>query len=260
MPIKHQIFTTTTDWPVPASVSGIWGTWIGGGSGGAANPGIAIARGVEGGSSGEFGVMMPIVCTPGGTVSVIIGAGGIPGHASPNTAPGAGGFSQVASFKMLGGRASTDGINGAHGGGTRGGLSYLLGGGQEQISAGTAESPTTFGGAGAGLGAGNGTSGGASSSPIGISQVIGEYPPLPGAPTGGGCHGGGGNGAPSMFGLGGHGGEATDANNGAGGAPTASTGAGGGGGCGTGNCAPPLTATEGATGAAGYAILYWTEP
>ncbi len=254
MPIKSQIFTTTSDWPVPASVSGVMAMWMGGGAGGANN---FDGSGVEGGGGGELTIRRLISVTPGGTLSVVIGAGGVAGTIS--VAPGKGGTSTVGGYGMLGGLASTDSINHANGGGPNGGPSFLTGGATVHLDNGTLESPVSIGGCGGGIGGGNGSTNGIR---IGVGgtfgEVIGEFQSLPGAAVPG-CHGGGGGGAPSVLGSGGTGGSANDVNNGAGGTASA-PGTGGGGACGKGTCTPLRGNLSGGAGFDGWAAIWWTEP
>lgn len=263
MPQKTAVFTTTTDWPVPATVSAVWAMWLAGGAGGAPNPGVNLndlAFGCIGGGGGEYTVGRMLSVPAGGTVSIVIGAGGTAGVGTSGALPTAGGASSVEGYVMLGGRpASGSYQNNAYGGGPNGGVSFFSGSSIDNINNGSAESSTCFGGCGAGLGAPDGFGSGQYVGADGkIGQVVGQWTPTPGAAVPG-CHGGGGSGAPSILGVGGTGGSASDSHSGAGWAASG-LGAGGGGACGTGTCAPVRHQLNGGAGSPGYAVLMWTEP
>jgi len=92
-----QVFTTATAanvaWTIPAGVTKLEVTVIGGGGGGGGGPGGAAGAAGGGGGSGAVGKYYFTDVTPGGTLYYSVGAGG---GAAVNAAGGGGGTSNVA--------------------------------------------------------------------------------------------------------------------------------------------------------------------
>ena len=268
-------------WNVPAGVESVWVRMTGaGGAGGGYTWANNNRSGAAGGGSGEYCYEMPLPCTPGGTVSVLVGAGGV---ASVGTG-GDGGVTTVVSglfsVTCMGGqRGEGSGIGGGGflgaGGGPRGG-SYpgdhnrnqqdgIMGGAVGLYGAG-AESISHYGGSSGGGGSSNtsvrGPTGGPCESNPGVlggTRTLG---------IGGTYNAGGASGASSAFGLGGQGGQGTYDENTpnhalfcVGKPPLAGAyGAGGGGaGCFGQSTGGPGGNLLGGDGAPGYVMFLWFE-
>ena len=239
-----QEFAASGTFNVPANVSLVWARGIGGGGGGAST--IAAATGGGGGGCGEFFDNLAIPCTPGGTITINIGAAGTAAAAGQVTAQpgGNGGDTSIVAngltyFARGGFGANNAGASGA-GGGYNGSISKAT---NASGTPGTQESPIYFGGSSGGGGGNTIASPGASGSPNA------------GFPTGtaggaiAGSQAGGGSGGASPWGLGGQGG----AGGAIGAAPAAGCyGAGGGGGGGK-----ATTTIGGGAGLAGYVLIEW---
>jgi hypothetical protein len=187
--LSSQEFTSSGNFTVPAGVTTVWVTMIGGGGSGANNG----SNGGGGGAGGAFCYKSPVTVTPGATVSVTIGSGGA-GVTAPNNG-NAGGTTSFGSLSVSGGgpgyqanQSSTGGVGGSNGGsgssntiywppelaqgcmlGGKGGRSILnvyyyggggggFGDGTDANTAGASTSAAANSGAGSGAGAG-GTNG-----------------------------------------------------------------------------------------------------
>lgn len=233
MSLRSQIFTRTTLWSVPATVSLVYATWVGSGGGGGGNTDPFNAGAGAGAGAGEFRHMFPVPVTPGGTLLVVIGNGGIPtSDTGPDGEP-----TIVGAFSALGGKGAP-GLVPSNGGGPRGGTHPTI----ESLpgNAGSAESPTSFGGPSGGFGESAGNSGGGPG-----GQMIGQWST---ARIANSTHHAGGSGGNSVFGAGGLGSNSGNGNN---------AGIGGGGGGSRGNAVVGDTAVLGGNGGAGYAYLIW---
>lgn len=243
--MSRTIYSTAGSYtftPPDPSIEVVWADIWGGGSGGYAW-GSQGDRGNSGGGggAGEFveRKMIPIV---GGTLAVVVGAGGTGGiH---DVSPGDGGQSSVGSVIALGGRhgflPTISSYPGAWGGGPGGGVT--LGGLPSASVRGVREGPSATGG-NSGGGGGNRASSNATQPKDAPGASFSALSP-PGA---------GGAGSSSQWGPGGTGGSdaVSPAFNGTA-APASSNGAGGGGGA-----ARDTPGGVGATGADGKAILYY---
>jgi hypothetical protein len=237
--------TTTTNTTIIIStvVSAAWITIIGGGGGGKSST-AASAVGGAGGGSAEYCLNMLIPLTPGETITVNIGPGGLGGTAG--AAGSDGGVTSVVTaggtYSVLGGKGAPSTTGGA-GGGPRGGAAGGAGNPGGTGVMGTAETPCHFGGGGAG-GAGDAASrnGGPGAGSAGtLLGGVGGTATVNGA--------GGGGGAASIWGLGGAGGGAN-----APGVAAAASAYGAGGGGGGGNNA---SSQAGGAGAPGYFALFY---
>lgn len=207
------VFITNNIFNVPATVSGILVYAVGGGGGGWGTISGSTASG-GGGGAAEEGAGVPMSVTPGGTVTVTIGAGGLGGVG--NGLGTDGGTTTVGQYSFLGGRFPI--INQSGGGGGPGGRA-TTGTPNTAGGLGLAENTTYFGGssgASPATGGANGQPGGGSG-----GYLVGG---AGGAAAGG--RAGGGGGAATVYGPGGAGGvgDGNGVN-----APTTSYGAGGGG-------------------------------
>lgn len=230
--LKGQEFTASGTFTVPTGISSLLVTMIGGGGGGGSR---TTAIGGGGGGSGEYAVQIPMIATPGGTITVTVGTAGAGAAAAAGSADGtAGGDTSFGSFVARGGHAGAGATtsNGGVGGGPNGGAASSIG---------TQESPNYFGGAGGGSGA---TTTAANGNP---GAANAGYPTGAAGGTAASSQGGGGGGANSPYGLGGAGG-----NGGVAGSSTTNYGAGGGG-------AGGLTGSNaaGGNGAPGYVLVQW---
>lgn len=120
---------------IPAGVSSLKATVVGGGGGGATYGGYSGNSGGAGGGGGGAAIKYLTSLTPAATLAVTIGAGGA-GATSGNTAGSAGGTSSVASgtqsittFSATGGAGGTVQFTGASGGVGSGGDLNIGGGG-----------------------------------------------------------------------------------------------------------------------------------
>lgn len=245
--LNSQVFTGSGTFNVPPSISAVWITaWAGGGGGGGWT-GTPNTLSGGGGGQGEacYNVKYPV--TPGGTVSVTVGAAG----ASTGGDGGNGGDTAFGNLVLRGGKGGgtahppTGGLPGTGGGVGHTTWTYI-------IQIGTKETSVFYGGSG------------------GCDHT--DLTPFPntGAPSGpyyGGAQGGddtgsgqrGGGGAGSIFGVGGAGGTCSThapptvqiGNP----APVTSYGAGGGG-FGSPQ-AGPATPCPGGAGAAGRVLITW---
>lgn len=236
---------------IPAGVSVMTANIIAGGGGGGGNPGHGpsspAAQGEGGGSGAEFalGVRLPVV--PNTSMTVVVGAGGAGGIGLLGSVTNGqdGGESSFAGFSVLGGNGALTSFvasGGQVGGGPNGGAVGI--GTDLDGKAGSAESPTCYGGTSSGsgesLGVGTAGAGG---------QVIGQYP-NPGTPNTGEHPGGGGGCSP--FGSGGAGSTLGNGSNGSG------SGTGGGGASGT--SVGVMEQINGGNGTPGFVQLFYSVP
>lgn len=234
--LKGQEFPTSGTFTVPANVTAVWLTMIGGGSGGTGTS-SGGGTGGGGGAAGEIAENVQVPVTALGTVTVTIGAGGLGGVSGVGTAGGITSFGSV--YQVQGGTSQI--VNaGATGGGPGGGLGGASGGSGSAGGLGVTSAPCYQGGGGGG--------GGAVSGSGGPGAGCGGYLGGTGGGPGGG-KGGGGGGASTPWGPGGNGGAGETAGTAA---PAGSHGAGGGGG--GGNASTPR---NGGAGQDGYCLVSW---
>lgn len=257
---------------VPYNVSCVHITMVGGGGGGGSsrNASSQLAAGAGGGGGGEFCIKMPVYVTPGASVEVQVGEGGVgatrpPAQGSPGLQGQSGGITRFGKFQCAGGV----------GGGASGGANALggNGGGPGGATGASGDGPTGatetmrgfFGGSAGGgyVHASNARSsygGRCAGMGYSVSGVAGsEISPSSPNP-------GGGAGASSMWGYGAPGGDCGDppADNATGDdADPSHYGAGGGGG-GTDfkiNAGANAFANKGfgGDGAPGYLLVTWLE-
>lgn len=196
MSLKSVLITSTTNWPVPPTVSAVMVKAQAPGGGGGAS--IQFQDSKAGGGAGEACHMQFIPVTPSGTLSIVIGAvgaGGVPSVSNPTS----GGSVIVGDLILLGGEGAHVGAGatvGGSGGGPNGGSGGIA---LTPGSAGLAESPRTFGGMGA-----NGGGQKSGSTPL---YQIGQYAGVNGADAAAPFQHGGGAGAPTAMGRGATGGS-----------------------------------------------------
>lgn len=141
-----QKFTASGTFTVPAGVTTVWLTGVGGGAGGAGSDGGAFGGG---GGARAWGV--PVTVTPGASYAVTIGAGGSPG---PYDGPGgAGGVTSFGALLSLSG-GGAGGAGGSGGGDTDGVTGGGFGGYSRAAAAGSG------GGGSGGIGGNPGYAGG----------------------------------------------------------------------------------------------------
>ena len=86
--VGEALFTSSGTWTVPSGVSTIVLTGCGGGGGGAGGHTADPGGGGGGGSSAVCVSTMPVMVTPGATLTITIGGGGNGGAAGANGSPG----------------------------------------------------------------------------------------------------------------------------------------------------------------------------
>lgn len=269
-----QFFVSGT-YVVPANVTCVRVTLLGGGGCGGRGAGIV---GGGGGGAGALIVRRPYAVTPGASIPVTIGAGGtVPFFIAVHNAygPGAGNPTSFGNLQVQGGdivysdqgtaygdSQSSDGGNGGGPGGSYGlnnpvlAFSHAARGYAKQVIwpptginaqdfYACKASITAFGGSGGGMG-----NNGSNSTGAPAFGAPGYENGGLGGNDDGNSSGGGGGGAATIFGPGGRGGNAIHAANGATGANGVNLGTGGGGG-------GAFTGHEG-IGAPGYCMVEWS--
>lgn len=263
MPTTVQMmaeFLTNGTFVVPAGVEGVFLTMIGGGSSGAPTYQNQAGAGGGGGSAGEVRIRFPVKTTPGASIPVVIGAGGVTATVIFTANPGGDtSFGSVVALGAQGGTNFTKG--GGAGGGDVGTPGFPPG------VYGLSETPADMGGSGGGKG------GVANINPL-LPGVDGN----PGRGSGGypiggaggalnGPYGGGGGGAGTLWGPGGAGGRGNGQGTVTGGVPSSTNGlpapagsyGAGGGGAGGCNSAFSGRPVWGGAGAPGYCLVEWYE-
>ena len=274
-----QEYTTAGNhtFSVPSGVNWVSVTAVAGGAGGATTlfGGTDLISAGAGGA-GESVEGLAIKCTPGGTIAITVGAGGLHGlrqggiinatnvHSGPQGNTGAGGSGNrdstgtsenttVGPITLRGGYGGLRG--GAPHGGMGGGWAAGLIAGNGLANNGESGNPGKPGVRKSGAArfwAGSGGGGGSLTTPGHggpLAAWSGGAAGANGATTGGGAGGGA-----SLYGPGGAGG---DAEHDAPAVPSTSYGGGGGGGGGTATGGPALDAFLGADGMNGYVLLTW---
>ncbi len=209
---------------VPANRSLVYVTMQAAGMGGNGCGAGPFNTGGGGGGAGEMCVRVPYVVTPGGTVSMTVGAGGV-GGANPEGVGATGGDTVFGTLRVRGApntASSTTFNGGVKGGGTNNGGDGLDGAmgsadGPSSWWAGSTGGPHSSGGnpariggpAGGRYGAAAAVSadrgGGPGSSTLFASGAVGAEPGVNGSSGTFGCGGGGGGGSSSVGGTGGNG-------------------------------------------------------
>lgn len=236
---------------VPANVTLVYLTMVGGGGGGGRAPGTPSVGGA-GGGAGECCIRMPVKVTPGDSIPVEIGEAGLGGIRTAASLATAGGDSTFGTIRCAGGgfgaRGGTGNLPGGNGGGAGRALGVLSGDGV----IGTVRVGSAFVGGASGGGYENTA---VSTRSGGPAAGVGPTPPG----TTDGTRSTGGSGASSQWGTGGIGGDSGTApadTNGDSADPT-HYGAGGGA-AGTYNSSPvPAGHGDGGDGAPGYALVEW---
>lgn len=247
---QSQTFTSNGTFTVPSTASLVLVYGSGGGGGGAGGAGHGTSSnggGGGGGGAGSVPTLVPVVVTPSGTVSVVIGTGGAGGTGGGATTNGNGGTVGVASTF---GTVTFPGGSGGNGG-TQGSVPITAASGGN--SGGFTSRSTIAASGGDGGAISGGASGAAGSAGNGTVFIGGGNAGAGGGASGGSGGGGGGSGFAS-----GANGAAGGAVNVAGSAATSaaanSAGGGGGGGGGGGNTG---TGGNGSNGGSGKVIVYW---
>jgi len=257
---QEVVFTASGSWVVPSGVTSVSAVCVGAGGGGSES-----ASGGSGGSGGDLRYYNNLAVTPGETLTITTGLGGLPGSTGV-----AGPFTRIARGATVLLEAAGGGGGTTSGSGAKNGTSTTIGGSVGGGDGGTCANPAATecgGGGGAGGYSGNGGDGGSGASISGTN----------GAGGGGGGGGGGGDsdaagsgGGVSAFGLGPNGvggnGNIVDGASATGGSygdgalgPNAVTGADPGGvsnnyGAGGGGAD---NITEGSRGGAGFVRIVW---
>ena len=244
---------TAQTFTVPAGVSIVYLTMVGGGGGGGRATGAGPAIGGGGGGAGECCIRMPLKVTPADSISVEVGDMGLgstraAGASTNSTDGGSSIFGSVHCAGGFGGGNTGGNQPGASGGGAGRALGVL--GGDGVI--GTRAGGSVFVGGASGGGYTNTTVGARAGGPA--AGVAGTS-----AGTNDGTRSAGGSGASSQWGVGGIGGDGgvlpTDSNGRA--ADTTHYGAGGGGAGGYGSSPIPDDQCDGGNGAPGYILVEW---
>lgn len=245
---KYQFFNGgagSYTFNVPSDVSCVFVTATVAGNAGCGSGGSAAGGG---GGSGEYCIRAPLSCTPGGTVSITLGATNPATSAGPPV-PAAGDTlitsSSGVSITLKGGAGTSVALSGLPGGGARGGIAST-----EDLRIGFPETVYQCGGSNGGTAStGAPTAGRAGAGCQGIQGGAA-------GPQGTNVVRAGGGGAASIFGPGGAGGNGSNTGPGTGSdgsdAPSGSWGAGGGG---SGGSLGPLT--KSGAGADGACLIEW---
>jgi len=163
--LKSELFIANGTFTVPADVTTVYVTMVGAGGGGGKS-----GNNGGGGAGGQCLINYPVTVTPGGSITVTVGVGGLGATYSPSTiVGGTGGNSSFGSLSVAGG----PGANGLGGGAAVGGSSTITsmdatgqtGATPARFTAGngrTVSAGSNGGGGGASL-YGNGGNGGSSS-------------------------------------------------------------------------------------------------
>lgn len=177
---------TSATWTIPAGVTKVKVTMIGGGGGGGGANGCTFAVG-SGGGAGGYSVVYLTGLTAGNTITYTVGAGGAAASSGGSTSISSGTQTITTVTCTGGGGGSSSAFNGGAGGTATGGTININGGyGDVAGGAGGSGSSSPFGGAGAngenagfaatGYGSGGGgafaTTGGAKSGGAGKAGVI----------------------------------------------------------------------------------------
>ena len=129
--LTHGVYTflTSGNWVCPDGVFTVWLTGIGGGGGSGGSNG-STGGSSPGGGSGYFGAKIPVAVVPGTVYPVAIGAGGLYGQGSPQTAGSSGGATSFGSLYSFAGGAGSPGQQ-----------SYLQLGGAGGVQGGSSAAP-----------------------------------------------------------------------------------------------------------------------
>jgi hypothetical protein len=169
---SSQLFTSSGTFTVPSGITAVKITVVGGGGGGAGVPGSCGFTAAFNGGYGGTAIAFVTGLTPGGTISITVGAAGTAGAAG-NNAGGTGGTSSAGAYASAsggvgGGVAAPTGTWGAGGAGTTGTFIGKGAGGATVINGSLfgigGASRTSDGTGNAGTGRGAPGSGGGSSS------------------------------------------------------------------------------------------------
>lgn len=145
-PLSHVWFTATnTTFLVPAGITNVYVSLVGGGGGGGGGGGSGSRRGGGGGSSGSGRSLIPLIVTPGQNITVTIGIGGVGGVGSLVASGGngsAGGNTTFGSIVVAGGYGGVGGNNNDPGdGGAANGY-------WSELGSAAVNDPDSYGGAG----------------------------------------------------------------------------------------------------------------
>lgn len=238
--LQSQVFTSSGSFVVPAGKTVLMATIFGGGGGGAGGGGYnaSTSGGGGGGGAGSLPITMPILVTPGETLTITVGSGGSGGIGGGNAIDGTNGANGDPSYILRGATILATGGGGTRGTGNGTGSGGSGAGGQGGFNGFTFE--TTGGSGGA-----DSTAGGSGSA--GYSGAVGGS-----GGTSSSANGGGGGGGGAGTGAGGAGG------NGSGGAGSNGVNYGSGGGGGAGGQASAFAGGgNGGAGRFGNVTLVW---
>ena len=234
--LQSQVFSISGTFNVPVGVTAVMISATAGGSAGGGYTAATGDAGVGSGAAAEYCLSRKIPVTSGGTLSIVVGAGGVGKTGNGNVNAGA--VTTFGGFTVNPGRTNrTDSSEGGDGGGVGGGLSNRI---VSAVLMGARESISYFGGCAG----------------ITVTPYSGQTKASDGCAPAYGSRGIGGNSSGGF--VGGCGGSGTPwPKAGDGGVPSANgsnaTGWGGGGGeCGN----QPGTATGG-SGSGGAVVVYW---
>lgn len=143
--MNEQIFTSSGTFTVPTGITKVWVTAVGGGGAGGGSSGASSF-----GNGGSGGVLKneQVTVTPGGSVTVTIGAGGTGVGGGTGNSGGQTSFGSLTAAGGAGGKknfGASESLTGVNGGGNGGGV-----GGDANAGGGAAAANTGAGGGGAG--------------------------------------------------------------------------------------------------------------
>lgn len=241
---------TAQTFTVPAGVSIVYLTMVGGGGGGGRAPGTPSV-GAAGGGAGECCMRMPLAVTPNDVIPVEVGDAGIGGIRTAATTATNGGTSTFGDVRCEGGGFGARGGTGNLPGGNGGGAGRALGQLSDDGIIGTRAGGSVFVG---------GASGGGFANTVTYAALGGPAAGVDATPAGSAVgRSAGGSGASSQWGTGGIGGDGgtSPADTNGDSADPMHYGAGGGG-AGSYNSSPvPAGHGDGGDGAPGYVLVEW---
>lgn len=158
--MSYELFTSNGTFNVPANVSKVFVTMVGGGGGG----GGSNMNKTSGGGGGASLINYPYTVTPSGSVSVTRGAGGAGGSAASSNSGTGGGTTSFGTISVAGGSGGSGSASSAGGAGGSGPDAGTGSGGSNGIKGGNGGASTTGnpgwgGGGGSSFGTGGGSSG-----------------------------------------------------------------------------------------------------
>lgn len=252
----ESTFTSSGTFTVPSGVTQVSAVCIGGGGGASGSPGSSLYSGAGGGGGGlAYGTFS---VTPGESLNIETGSGGLGGSGTGSGSSGATSKIKRSSTELLsagGGGGGTNGGSGGSGGSSSG--QERDGGGSGGNGGNSLNNNGGGGGGGAGGYSGNGGNGGSGNGGVGSAGSGGGGGGGSGQQGGGTQNNGGGGVGQNGEGNSGSGGSGDNPGTGGSGGATGGTGGVGGNYGGGGGGAEDDTNGDGATGGSGIVRIIW---